>query len=464
MNTLKNSIIAMSMLAVASVFTVACSSSDEVMEGLDNNNSNNERLPNYATMQLDGSITPFDATRATTAEWEHDDKIYLQFTVGTSIVDGTATYDATTQEWNVQYYGTLTTGTESKCEAYYFENAGDASRITVRLDEHSAIYVDKSASYLFEDGVLKVTASLTPMTGRIRFKGKGSESYRFTGISYYNTYSITTNSFTSTELNQHSSKTKTDGYSEYYYGFFADESNKYMCFDDYDNGVSYTRLLGEQALAVGRSGYLDIPTAEKSNGWSLFTYKDFTVSKVKFRMIRVITENAYFYIGETEVTQELWEKVMGSGDNPSTFTGENLPVNNLGYWDCTNFISKLNEKTGMTFRLPTQEEWKYAAQGGSVSNNYTHCGSNDWDAVAWCSENSDNMPHPVKSKLPNEIGIYDMSGNVAEFVAGDGNYRYFCGGSYLKPYTECEKWDVLSVWFSDSATDGGFRFVVDNIE
>lgn len=432
MNTFKNSIIAMFMLAVASVFTVACSSSDEVIESLDNNTSKDERVPHYATMQLDGSITPFDATRTTTAEWEHDDKIYLQFTVGTSTVDGTATYDATTQEWNVQYYGTLTTGMETKCEAYYFENAGDASRITIHLDEHSAIYVDKSASYLFEGGVLKVTASLTPMTGRIRFKGEGSESYRFTGINYYNTYNIATNSFTSTELNLHSSKTNTDGYSEYYYGFFADESNKYMCFDDYDNCVSYTRSLGEQALAVGRSGYLDIPTVDKSNGWSLFTYKDFTVSNVKFRMIRVITEDSYYYVGETEVTQELWKAIKGT--NPSTFTGNNMPVETISsYSDYEDFISKLNAKTGKTFYIPSSSEWIFAAQGAGMSKSYTYSGSNNIDEVAWYKGNSGDTTHPVKSKLPNEIGIYDMSGNVGEWTSerpNSSSSRYYYGGDW----------------------------------
>ena len=205
-----------------------------------------------------------------------------------------------------------------------------------------------------------------------------------------------------------------------------------MCFDDYDNCVSYTRSLGEQALAVGRSGYLDIPTVDKSNGWSLFTYKDFTVSNVKFRMIRVITEDSYYYVGETEVTQELWKAIKGT--NPSTFTGNNMPVETISsYSDYEDFISKLNAKTGKTFYIPSSSEWIFAAQGAGMSKSYTYSGSNNIDEVAWYNGNSGNTTHPVKSKLPNEIGIYDMSGNVGEWTTEKPSYssiRYYYGGDW----------------------------------
>lgn len=429
MKTFKNKLVTVFVFIFGSIMVISCGS-DEVLDAIAPNCPSEERIPNHATMVLDGSITAFDATRANDATWEHDDKIYLQFSVGSSVIDGTATYDATTQEWNIQYYGTLTNGTEAKCEAYYFENAGESTRLTIQLNERTAIYVDKSASYLFEDGVLKVTANLTPMTGRIRFKGDGSESYRFSGMSFYNTYNITSNTFTSKVLDLHSSKTNTDGYSEYYYGFFADESNRYLCFDDFDNCLSYTRSLGEQALAVGRSGYLDIPTFNKSNGWSLFTFKDFNVSNVKFRMIRVITESSYYYVGETEVTQELWKIIMGT--NPSTYKGNNMPVETIAYSEYEDFITKLNSKTGETFYIPSSSEWEFAAKGAGASKSFDYSGSNNIDDVAWYSGNSGNTPHPVKTKLPNEIGIYDMNGNVSEWTNqySYSNYLYF-GGYFM---------------------------------
>ena len=122
-----------------------------------------------------------------------------------------------------------------------------------------------------------------------------------------------------------------------------------------------------------------------------------------------------YYIGETEVTQALWKAVMGS--NPSYFKGDNLPVEQVSYDDVKTFITKLNQKTGKTFRLPTEAEWEYAARGGGKSKGYKYSGSNNIDDVAWYYGNSNNKTHPVKTKRPNELGIYDMSGNVWEWCS-----------------------------------------------
>lgn len=122
-----------------------------------------------------------------------------------------------------------------------------------------------------------------------------------------------------------------------------------------------------------------------------------------------------YYIGETEVTQALWQAVMGS--NPSYFKGDNLPVENVSYDDVKTFITKLNGKTGKTFRLPTEAEWEYAARGGKKSKGYKYSGSNNIDDVAWYSENSNDKTHPVKTKIPNELGLYDITGNVWEWCS-----------------------------------------------
>ena len=120
-----------------------------------------------------------------------------------------------------------------------------------------------------------------------------------------------------------------------------------------------------------------------------------------------------YYIGETEVTQELWQAVMGS--NPSRFKGTSRPVEQVSWDDCKAFFSKLNSLTGKNFRLPTEAEWEYASRGGNKSQGYKYSGSNILGDVAWYADNSGSETHPVKTKSPNELGIYDMSGNVSEW-------------------------------------------------
>lgn len=120
-----------------------------------------------------------------------------------------------------------------------------------------------------------------------------------------------------------------------------------------------------------------------------------------------------YYIGETVVTQDLWRAVMG--DNPSHFKGGSLPVEYVSWDDCQEFLKQLNRKTGKTFRLPTEAEWEYAARGGRKSQGLKYAGSNDIDEVAWYDGNSGNKTHPVKQKAANELGLYDMSGNVREW-------------------------------------------------
>ncbi len=152
-----------------------------------------------------------------------------------------------------------------------------------------------------------------------------------------------------------------------------------------------------------------------------------------------------YMIGETEVTQELWKAVMGT--NPSYFSGTQNPVEQVSWEDCQNFIAELNAMTGKKFRLPTEAEWEFAARGGNKSNGFKYSGSGSIDKVAWYDGNSSSKTHPVKQKQANELGIYDMSGNVWEWCQdwygsysssaqtnptgpSSGSYRVFRGGSW----------------------------------
>jgi formylglycine-generating enzyme required for sulfatase activity len=153
-----------------------------------------------------------------------------------------------------------------------------------------------------------------------------------------------------------------------------------------------------------------------------------------------------FAIGKYEVTQAQWKTVMGV--NPSTFSNcDECPVENVSWNDVQLFITKLNNLTGKIYRLPTEAEWEYAARGGKLSKGYTYSGSNTIDDVAWYTSNSSNTTHSVGQKIANELGIYDMTGNVWEWCsdwygayssnsqtnptgASSGTYRVMRGGSW----------------------------------
>ncbi len=176
-----------------------------------------------------------------------------------------------------------------------------------------------------------------------------------------------------------------------------------------------------------------------------------------------------FEIGKYLVTQKLWINIMGS--NPSNFKGDDLPVEQVSWDDCQEFLKKLNQKTGKKYRLPTEAEWEFAARGGTFSKNFRYAGSNNLNEVGWYWENSGDKilsgeweleivtqnncrTHPVGRKKANELGLFDMSGNVYEWCAdwydnypsntqtnpagpASGLYRVLRGGSWNGDAQNC---------------------------
>ena len=191
-----------------------------------------------------------------------------------------------------------------------------------------------------------------------------------------------------------------------------------------------------------------------------------------------------YWIGQTEVTQALWKAVMGS--NPSNFTGYlQHPVERVSWNNCQTFITKLNQLTGKTFRLPTEAEWEFAARGGNQSQGYKYAGSNTIDDVAWYYDNcyalGANSPdygtHIVATKAPNELGLYDMSGNVWEWCQdwfgsyssfaqtnptgpSSGAHRLYRGGSWYTNAVNCRVSKRVSSPAATTASYVGLRLAL----
>ena len=261
--------------------------------------------------------------------------------------------------------------------------------------------------------------------------------------------------------------------------------------------------LAVAAIAIGVAVLVFSPssvTKESEAEANAFSNKTFTVNGITFEMIAVkggtftmggtaeqgsdaesdekpthsVTLSDY-YIGKFEVTQELWQAVMGN--NPSYFKGNSLPVEQVSWNDVQTFITKLNQKTDANFRLPTEAEWEYAARGGNKSHGYKYSGSNNIGYVVWYTDNSGSKTHQVGTCGPNELGIYDMSGNVWEWCedwygpylsydtdnpkgASSGSDRVLRGGGWYYNAKNCRvSWRYCNTPGSrDSAS--GFRVVL----
>ena len=439
------------LMAVVMILALGSCSSDDLSE------VENQNGKQTVKMEFVGKVIGFDQqgsskakvqARATSSSWNDGDKIYITFYNGSNLVPGEASYSSASG-WSVSYDGNLATGSNLKCEARYFVNATFSSSSLVSLNANSEIYEDLNATYAYSNGSLTVTATLYPKTGRIRFTGKSGEKIYTTGISVYTTFSPAINKFSPSNAMITSTVTS-NGSTPYIYGYFTDDDRSLgLVGSDY----AFTRTCTNSMFNTGESGYMAIPSEASHNNWRSGLYVK--ASGVEFKMIPVVgLESGFFLMAETETTEALYNSVNG------TSSTSQLPI--IGYFsDYYSFIEKLNNETKLNFSLPTSSQWQYAAKGGNKSQNYTYSGSNTPGDVAWYAANC-SQKQKVKTKAPNELGIYDMSGNVAELVAdryvSNYDYSYF-GGSWAGKATEITK---ISYGRTDSGSNNyvGFRLIL----
>lgn len=191
-------------------------------------------------------------------------------------------------------------------------------------------------------------------------------------------------------------------------------SNTYVASSSNNSSGSLSVVSGSNTISIPVKNGISIDMVKVEAG----TFMMGATSEMKDpyddeKPVHQVTLTNDYYMGKYEVTQALWQVVMGK--NPSYFKGDNLPVNYVRWKDCQRFISKLNSMTGRKFRLPTEAEWEYAARGGKKSRGYQYSGSSNISDVAWYDGNSGDKTHPVGTKQANELGIYDMTGNVLEW-------------------------------------------------
>ena len=323
-----------------------------------------------------------------------------------------------------------------------------------------------------------------PQTARFRFKGTPGTEFGVYGFNRYDGYS-------SKALTQSTdwvrTKISSDGYSSYIYVFLSTESSTLVVnYGDYN----YSRTINDTEFVQGRTGKFTLPTEDSFTGWKKeYKNKIVVVNDISFKMIYIeagtfimgatdeqigafddespahqVTLTKDYYMGETEVTQALWYAVMGQKPTAdvsawsSTYgLGDNYPAYYISWNDCQEFISKLNQLSGLTFRLPTEAEWEYAARGGNKATTQTlYSGSNTIGYVAWYTSNCSSSTQEVAGKAANVLGLYDMGGNVWEWCNDwygssyyssnprtdptgptSGSYRVLRGGSWDYNATRC---------------------------
>ncbi|MDE6485177.1 MAG: formylglycine-generating enzyme family protein [Duncaniella sp.] len=372
------------------------------------------------TLNVSRSVFTDELQSRAESQWVDGNTIYLTFSNGQLITYGYATYSS--GSWLLSYNGKLAEGNSTMCTAVYFDEIESEGGTVISLSPHSAIYEDNNCSYNYQNGKLSIGANLKPKTGRIRFAGSNGENITIFGISHYSSFDYSSGKFNITY--NAVTTTVSSNYTPYIYGEFTDPNAPRLNL--ITETSAYTRFPSNSMYRQGESGYMTIPTESSLGLWTNSAI--FKVNNVEFTMIPVSYTNGNFLLAETETTEELYDAIMG-GNSTSQ-----LPKCNSYF---TDFLTQIKSLTGLNFRCPNYNEWQYAFIGGAKTQGYIYSGSDILSNVGWYKENSNGALHPVKELLPNELGFYDMSGNVSELVSGASYPSY--GGTYVDRADNCEK-------------------------
>lgn len=484
--------------ATALLAVVACTNEETVLE-MPEEPAQSGQLPAgwvSARGRMDLSVKTFDGEAAQTrAEetdtWAEGDKIYFMIEVGQTKTPVVAVYSKVFSAWSFNYNASATIPASGTMKGCYLEGATSSDYSGATLGADGIVYIDSKASYTYQNGEFAITVNLKPSYVRMRFAGTQGQAVVFSGLSRVTSFDATTYTFEQTPvvewLDASSTAENEKYYTPYVYGYLNADNKIYIETD----GYSYGRTITTGTLSAGESAWMTMPSGNYiPKGWSAqvspYTLsgkiqwsagateeqKSVILSLVK-NMVHVsgaqFVQNSYgdpvdiedFYVNKFEVTQKEWTTIMGSSLSwtSSYGLGDNVAAYYTCWRDCDNFISALNNLSGLTFRFPTGVEWEFAAHGGNKSKGYTYSGSNTVDEVAWYSGNSSYI-HEVGKKQANELGLYDMSGNVSEWISNyySSYYYYYKGGNYGTSYTYCQITNVNSYdYYTDYSRGYGMR-------
>lgn len=215
-------------------------------------------------MKFDATCQPFDGDTRATVVWEDGARVHLSFADGNAQVSGQATYEANSREWTI-YVSKALSSAGGQCEAVYFDAPSALTDAQATLSMASVVFTDMQASYEIAEDMLVVHASLSPKTGRIRFKGTAGEKFSVTGLSYYNAYTFASRTYSSEQVKL-SATIGNDGYTGFYHVFFTDDRS--LVFDNTAT-TCFKSTFATSTLAAGMSGFVTIPTADNPGYWTL---------------------------------------------------------------------------------------------------------------------------------------------------------------------------------------------------